>query len=382
MARRTLVVDCGACLPLLGNCHFGIGVSFKQQTTITRTTRTLPRWLALLSWEEELSSQSGPDLVEGLAEDLSVWCRLLRESERPRGLHPVQNETARSNLHQGSLELGVSAIVPRIFFKAAAGGGIFSKGRWGERVPLGCGRPCDQRQAPAVQVERERGAQIQFIFTVLDIPVATQGHLPTVQNVLTQVQNIVFCRSCSSCAVVGDSRDPRVAAHFLDLVVDMPVVFNDRCLASECRKLRRSRSCSTSDGWSVSLLAPFIDGCERPCDQAATVIQCQCPRFSSSPESVDSPVVQQTGTRLHAVGIVAAVKGFSAVLTPFFALLRLSGSCRDDVKAKLPDLGTEQIPPRRGEGQSKALVCLTLTMTERKTPCEPRRGWRRLRRTR
>ena len=32
-----------------------------------------------------------------------------------------------------------------------------------------------------------------------------------------------------------------------------------------------------------------------------------------------------------------------------------------------------QIPPRRGEGRSKALVCLTLTMTERKTPREPRR---------
>ena len=32
-----------------------------------------------------------------------------------------------------------------------------------------------------------------------------------------------------SCAVLGDSRDPTVAARFLDLVVDMPVVFNDRC---------------------------------------------------------------------------------------------------------------------------------------------------------
>ena len=61
-----------------------------------------------------------------------------------------------------------------------------------------------------------------------------------------------------------------------------------------------------------------------------------------------------------------------------------------------------QIPPRQEEERLKALVCLTLTMTEReapceprrserripceprrserKTPCEPRRGWRRLRR--
>ena len=35
-----------------------------------------------------------------------------------------------------------------------------------------------------------------------------------------------------------------------------------------------------------------------------------------------------------------------------------------------------QISPRRGEERSKALVCLTLTMTERKTLCEPRRSER------
>ena len=51
------------------------------------------------------------------------------------------------------------------------------------------------------------------------------------------------------CALsVGNSRDPTVAARFfLDQVVDMPVVCNDRCWVSECRKLRWSRSCSRSD---------------------------------------------------------------------------------------------------------------------------------------
>ena len=39
-------------------------------------------------------------------------------------------------------------------------------------------------------------------------------------------------RSCSSCSVLGDSRVPTVAARFLDLVVDMLVVFNDRCWGS------------------------------------------------------------------------------------------------------------------------------------------------------
>ena len=39
-----------------------------------------------------------------------------------------------------------------------------------------------------------------------------------------------------------------------------------------------------------------------------------------------------------------------------------------------------QMQQRRGEGQRKALSCLTQNKSERKTPCEPRRRWRRLRR--
>ena len=39
-----------------------------------------------------------------------------------------------------------------------------------------------------------------------------------------------------------------------------------------------------------------------------------------------------------------------------------------------------QMQQRRGEGQRKALSCLIQNKSERKTPCEPRRGWRRLRR--
>ena len=38
------------------------------------------------------------------------------------------------------------------------------------------------------------------------------------------------------------------------------------------------------------------------------------------------------------------------------------------------------VQQRRGEGQRKALSCLTQDKSERKTPCGPRRGWRRLRR--
>ena len=39
-----------------------------------------------------------------------------------------------------------------------------------------------------------------------------------------------------------------------------------------------------------------------------------------------------------------------------------------------------QMQQRRGEGQRKALTCLTQNKSERQTPCEPRSGWRRLRR--
>ena len=39
-----------------------------------------------------------------------------------------------------------------------------------------------------------------------------------------------------------------------------------------------------------------------------------------------------------------------------------------------------QMQQRRGEGQRMALACLTQNKSEGKTPCEPRRGWRRLRR--
>ena len=39
-----------------------------------------------------------------------------------------------------------------------------------------------------------------------------------------------------------------------------------------------------------------------------------------------------------------------------------------------------QVQQCRGEEQEQALSCLTLTKSERKAPCEPRRGWRRLRR--
>ena len=46
----------------------------------------------------------------------------------------------------------------------------------------------------------------------------------------------------------------------------------------------------------------------------------------------------------------------------------------------LTTMWLRQMQQRRGEEQEKALSCPTQTKSERKTPCKPRRGWRRLRR--
>ena len=62
--------------------------------------------------------------------------------------------------------------------------------------------------------------------------------------------SLTRCR-CLCCAGPSDSIGRRQSrshscrsSYFLDKVVDMPVVHNDRCGLSERRKLRRSRSCS------------------------------------------------------------------------------------------------------------------------------------------
>ena len=80
------------------------------------------------------------------------------------------------------MELGVSAIVPRTF-QGGGGWRNFSERRWGGRVPL-------------------------FIVTVLDIPVATQRRLPTVQTVLKtgefpQVQFLEKVDDARSCSTTG-----------------------------------------------------------------------------------------------------------------------------------------------------------------------------------
>ena len=96
------------------------------------------------------------------------------------------------------------------------------------------------------------------------------------------------------CECGGDSRLPQlqlvektveIPHVFLDKVVEMPVIVNDRCLVSGCRKLRFLRSCSSPTR------------CGRPCDLAATLSRCwRCLRISSSPDLVDTQFAQRQVT--------------------------------------------------------------------------------------
>ena len=81
-----------------------------------------------------------------------------------------------------------------------------------------------------------------------------------------------------------------------DKVVDMPVVCNDRCwVVQGAENCEGPAVAAHLTRGSMSLLAQFIDGSNVPAIIQRRLRQWQCLTFSSSPESVDSPVVQQRG---------------------------------------------------------------------------------------
>ena len=136
----------------------------------------------------------------------------------------------------------------------------------------------------------------------------------------------MLCRSCSSCAVVGDSRDPTVAARFLsDQVVDTPVVFNDRCWCRSAENCEGPAVAALLTRWSTSLLAQFIDKLWTSCDHAATSgLVLEVPQIQFIARVVDSPVVQQRMVLDYAVVVMAAMTGFFfSGFSAFFALLRV-----------------------------------------------------------
>ena len=84
--------------------------------------------------------------------------------------------------------------------------------------------------------------------------------------------------SCAVCEETVEIPQPQPVSS-LDKIVDMPVVFNDICLVSECRKLRRSRSCSTTDKVVDVPVGAVHRRFGRPCDHAATVATMEVPQI-------------------------------------------------------------------------------------------------------
>ena len=136
----------------------------------------------------------------------------------------------------------------------------------------------------------------------------------------------MLCRSRSSRTVVGDSRDPTVAAVFFsDQVVDMPVVFNDRCLGLTVEKtaevpqlqhIRQGGRCPFRRSSSTRYGRPVIMQ-QRLCSGSASDSVHRQSRGQSS-------CATEKGTRLF--DVMAEMiwrfglgwRAFSAVLTPFF----------------------------------------------------------------
>ena len=117
----------------------------------------------------------------------------------------------------------------------------------------------------------------------------------------------MLCRSCSSCAVVGDSRDPTVAARFF------------LGQGSECRKLRRSRSCSTSDKVVDDTVAAVHRRFSRPCYHAATVATVAVTQIQVIARvRGQSSCATENGTRFFAVAVLAALEGFFSAVDAIF----------------------------------------------------------------
>ena len=160
-----------------------------------------------------------------------------------------------------------------------------------------------QRQVRSLRVkvvDISAVAQRQFPLVLFRTPWRFRCSMSVVQVQQIRVQSVRRQSSSHSCSPLS-----------MDTVVAYPL-----CAMTDCR------------WWSMSLLAQFIDGYGRPCDHAVTLCVATvevCPRFSSSPESVDIPVATEMGTRLLAVVVMAAMKGFSAFVGHFSRSSRLSG---------------------------------------------------------
>ena len=151
-----------------------------------------------------------------------------------------------------------------------------------------------------------------------------------------QGDRYLVCRSCSiRCSRAGgQSISHSCAVEHGTLSLPCPSLCNDSCRLVQVRKLRMSRSCSTSL-WSMSLLCRWYLGSSsswtrsltRPlCQPQGCCSQLKCLRFNSSPVYVDFPVVQHRRVRRFQHFWLWRRCWFLTHFASFFALLRLSRS--------------------------------------------------------
>ena len=139
----------------------------------------------------------------------------------------------------GSMELGVSATVPRTFFKAVVGGlrNFLSGAGRGRRVDLlvvDVPVIISDKFQQSIVYEDVEVPQIQFIDRVVDLSVVLQRRVPTVQT------------------VQKTGEIPQL--QFLDKVDDARCCTTTGAGSGQSRKLWRFRSCSALTRWTTSLL--------------------------------------------------------------------------------------------------------------------------------
>ena len=105
-------------------------------------------------------------------------------------------------------------------------------------------------------------------------------------ELITQVMSSITLRDCLAC-------NDTLSWTYTHLSLTLPLVYNDRCLVSECTKLRRSRSCSTSDKVVDVPAGAVHRRFSRPCDHAATLYSCSASDSIHRPESWTVQLVQQ-----------------------------------------------------------------------------------------
>ena len=138
----------------------------------------------------------------------------------------------------------------------------------------------------------------------------------TIDIVQLQFIDKVFDVCCAGPASSGAVCDETVELPQLQPVEHghcrcMPVVCNDRCLVvQECGKLRRLRSCSTSDNVVDVPVGAVHRRFGRPFGHAATVATVEVPQIQLSPESVDIPVRNRDGYSTLSSGGYGGDEGF------------------------------------------------------------------------